>query len=143
MPVGSPTSGGWQFPALGADGQSAFYVVRRKEPFDVIGPPIAWVGGERIDAACSMADGRKATIAILPDSSGAVRVRFAVERKGEFEKLGVRLGAGEEEGFYGLMERVIQGNQGLSWGPGITDGLNLRGQVVDLYALPTVSLVSL
>jgi len=63
-----------------------------------------------------------------------------VESKGEFEKLGVRLRVGEAEGFYGLMERVVQGSQGLSWKPGITEGLDLRGQTVDLYTLPTVSI---
>ena len=37
------------------------------------------------------------------------------------------------------MERVVQGGQGFNWQPGMTQGLNLRGQSVDLYVLPTVA----
>ena len=38
------------------------------------------------------------------------------------------------------MERVVQGRQGLSWRPGIQTGMDLRGQTVYLYTLPTAAI---
>jgi len=128
------------FPDLWADGVSALYVWSRDDVVRLDGPPI----GRDIDGTTRLVyrteDGRIATVRLGPGPEETVRVEFTVESKGEFEKLGVSLRVGEADGFYGLMERVVQGSQGLSWEPGTTEGLNLRGQSVDLYTLPTVSI---
>ena len=47
--------------------------------------------------------------------------------------------AGEEEYFTGVFERVVDGLQDKSWEKGITAGLNLRGERVDVKLKPTVS----
>ena len=127
-------------PQLSAGETSAFYVWHKEGRIALDGPPT-----ERADEGVSYrvyrtVDGRVATIRILPGPEDTLRIDFSVEPKGEFEKLGVSFRVGETEGFYGLMERVMQGSQGLSWEPGMTEGLNLRGQSVDLYTLPTVSI---
>ena len=44
-----------------------------------------------------------------------------------------------EEYFTGIFERVVDGSQYRSWEKGITEGLNLRGQKVDVKLKPTVS----
>ncbi|MDH7603954.1 MAG: glycoside hydrolase family 31 protein [Melioribacter sp.] len=44
-----------------------------------------------------------------------------------------------EEYFTGIFERVVDGEQNKSWAKGITEGLNLRGQKVDVKLKPTVS----
>ena len=44
-----------------------------------------------------------------------------------------------DEYFTGVFERVIDGTQYKSWEKGITEGLNLRGQKVDVKLKPTVS----
>ncbi len=127
-------------PQLWADETSAFYVRHKDGRVALDGPPIERGDGEGSHLVYRTTDGRAATVRILPGPEGTLRVEFSVEVKGEFEKLGVSFRVGETEGFYGLMERVVQGSQGLSWDPGMTEGLNLRGQSVDLYTLPTVSI---
>ena len=44
-----------------------------------------------------------------------------------------------DEYFTGIFERVVDGSQYKSWEKGITEGLNLRGQKVDVKLKPTVS----
>lgn len=87
-------------------------------------------------------DGRVGTVEIVSGAEGAVVFNYAVSGKTPGEKLGARFTVGEEEGFYGLMERVVQGEQGESWKAGMTQGLNLRGQEVVLFVLPTLSVYS-
>lgn len=43
------------------------------------------------------------------------------------------------EYFTGIFERVVDGEQEKSWAKGITEGLNLRGQRIDVKLKPTVS----
>ena len=44
-----------------------------------------------------------------------------------------------DEYFTGIFERVVDGTQYKSWEKGITEGLNLRGQKIDVKLKPTVS----
>ena len=50
------------------------------------------------------------------------------------------MGASGDEYFTGLMERTVDGDQELSWAPGIKEAMNLRGQVITMIVKPTVSL---
>ncbi|MFC2099787.1 hypothetical protein ACFLSF_03035 [Candidatus Bipolaricaulota bacterium] len=128
------------FPALHSDDGSAFYVYASNERIELAGAPLERQDGEMSRLVYEMADGRTATITLSDGPDETIRVTFTVDAKGEYEKLGVQFRVGETEGFYGLMERVVQGSQGYSWEPGMTEGLDLRGQVVDLYTLPTLSI---
>jgi alpha-D-xyloside xylohydrolase len=127
-------------PALWADGRSAFYLRSGDRRIEPVGAPIEHATGEETRLVFAAQDGRMVTILLSAGPEGAVRVTFTVEPKGEFDTLGIQFRVSDAEGFYGLMERVVSGSQGLSWEPGMTEGLNLRGQIVDLYTLPTVSL---
>ena len=127
-------------PGLYVDGASALYVWSRDGVVRLDGPPSEREAGETVRLVYRIEDGRIGTVRIGPGPEETVRVEFVVEGKGEFEKLGVSFRVDAADGFYGLMERVVQGSQGLSWEPGMTEGLNLRGQSVDLYTLPTVSI---
>ncbi|MBN1181212.1 MAG: glycoside hydrolase family 31 protein [Bacteroidales bacterium] len=51
----------------------------------------------------------------------------------------INLKASENEYFTGIFERVVDGNQNESWAPGITTGMNLRGENIDMKLKPTVS----
>ncbi|MCB0639048.1 MAG: hypothetical protein KDC54_20605 [Lewinella sp.] len=51
----------------------------------------------------------------------------------------VNIGAGEDEYFTGIFERVVDGTQSESWKDGITTGMNLRGERVEMHLKPTVS----
>lgn len=46
----------------------------------------------------------------------------------------------KDEYFTGIMERLVDGPQQLSWAPGRTETLNLRGQKVDMILKPTISI---
>lgn len=51
----------------------------------------------------------------------------------------LNLKAGADEYFTGIFERVVDGVQNESWKTGITTGLNLRGERMDVKLKPTVS----
>ncbi|MFA5292844.1 MAG: TIM-barrel domain-containing protein [Phycisphaerae bacterium] len=53
---------------------------------------------------------------------------------------GFSIDAAGDEYFTGLMERVVDGAQKLSWEPGIKEAMNLRGQYITMIVKPTVSL---
>ncbi len=131
---------GEPLPGVGAEGAAAFYIWSRDGRALLDGSPIDRVDGASQRLVYRTDDDRTATVRVGPGPQGTVRIEFAAEPKGAFEKLGVSLHVGEREGFCGLMERVVQGSQGLSWETGLTEALDLRGQIVDLYTLPTVSI---
>jgi len=51
----------------------------------------------------------------------------------------VNMAASADEYFTGIFERVVDGHQNESWKEGITTGLNLRGERMDVKLKPTVS----
>jgi alpha-glucosidase (family GH31 glycosyl hydrolase) len=53
---------------------------------------------------------------------------------------GFSLNALDGEYFTGIMERVVDGEQELSWAPGIKEAMDLRGQYITMIVKPTVSL---
>jgi len=127
-------------PAIEAAARSCFYVVSGEDRVGVVVPRDEVQDEVERTIELRTEDNRAARLTIADGPEETLLLTFTVDRKGEFEKLGVSLRVGEDEGFYGLMERVVQGSQGLSWAPGLEAGLNLRGQTVDLYTLPTVSI---
>jgi alpha-D-xyloside xylohydrolase len=140
-PVGVNLHGeGLPSPSFGVGGQSAFYVASSGKLLRLEASGPIEMEGDRQQLHAVLEDGREAVVSGEPGPRGTVRIAFSVSGKGEFEKLGVDLAVSTTEGFYGLMERVVQGSQGLSWQPGMTEGLNLRGQSIDLYTLPTLSI---
>jgi len=73
--------------ALRADGRSAFYLVDGETRIDLVDPPV-----DRFDDAVTAlvfhtVDGRTVAMTVASAEEGAVQVRFAVDEKGEFEKL--------------------------------------------------------
>ncbi len=53
---------------------------------------------------------------------------------------GISISASPDEFFTGLFERVVDGVQTESWKKGIKTAMNLRGESVDMFVKPTVSL---
>jgi alpha-D-xyloside xylohydrolase len=84
-------------------------------------------------------------------SQGRV-VRVSLERSGDIFlfamnaepadgilRWGVAISATADEYFTGLMERVVDGHQQLSWSPLTREAMNLRGQRVEMIVKPTTS----
>ncbi len=131
-----------ELPALAAEGLPAFFVSKGYGRIELEGrAKVVEAPGLTVVTALTT-DGRAANLRIEAGPEGAVALHFTVEGLREAETLGVRLKVGAEEGFYGLMERVVAGSQGSSWEPGMSEGLDLRGQTVPLYVQPTVSVYS-
>ena len=128
--------------ALTDSGRSALYLTDRTTRVDLTGAPARSQDGAATLLSYQTTDGRTATVRIEGKQEGAAQVRFSVEGRREGELLGARFEVGADEGFYGLMERVVQGDQGESWEPGMTEALDLRGQEVLLFIRPTVSAYS-
>ncbi len=135
--VGIP---GQNFPGLAIDGHSAFYIASNDQRIYLEGEPICEDHDGFTRLTYNTSDGRVAIIAVSKGDHGSIIFEFSLEDRGEYEKLGVQFVVTKKEGFYGLMERVVQGSEGLSWSPDVEATLNLRGQIVDLYTIPTVSL---
>ena len=83
-------------------------------------------------------DGRTAAISVHPEEANYT-LRLSADPGGDIIRWGFEIGARPDEYFTGLMERVVDGPQQLSWVPGIKQGMNLRGQKVDMVVEPTTS----
>jgi alpha-D-xyloside xylohydrolase len=68
-------------------------------------------------------------------------LRVALAAAGaEPTRWGITLDLNSDEYITGLMERVVNGVQDNSWREGITEAMNLNGQVVDMIIEPTLSI---
>lgn len=124
----------------GQGGRGAFYVTDGKARVELDGFTEGRTEGAVAIWDGRLADGRAASLRLEARAEGSLALTFSANDLGPKERLGARFEVGTEEGFYGLMERVVQGSQNLSWDEGMTEGLDLRGQEVQLFVLPTISL---
>lgn len=69
-----------------------------------------------------------------------IRIRFTATPNYDIYRWGFSLKASPNEYFTGCFERVVDGDQRLSWQKGIKTALNLKGQVVNMSIRPTLSL---
>jgi len=124
------------------EGRSPFYIVSNEERHDLVGPYAVSEIEDGQLVTCKTHDGRDASIKLTAGPEASLEIRFNVTDAKVDEEWGVSFNVTEDEGFYGLMERVVQGPQDLSWREGMSEALDLRGQEVELYVLPTVSIYS-
>jgi alpha-glucosidase (family GH31 glycosyl hydrolase) len=76
----------------------------------------------------------------VKEANGNLEFEFKVENEAiKPEAWLLNLEAGKDEYFTGIFERVVDGRQDESWREGITTGLNLRGERMDVKLKPTVS----
>jgi alpha-glucosidase (family GH31 glycosyl hydrolase) len=83
--------------------------------------------------------GKKVTISFTKDKD-LYRIKLAAAGCENIVQWGFSLDADKDEYFSGLMERVVDGDQKLSWEPGIKEAMDLRGQYITMIVKPTVSL---
>lgn len=133
--------GGEPVVEVGDVSRSALYLNGWAGRVSLIGPPRVVEDGEGTTLTYRTSDGRSARVALRRVEEGAIQVRFSVAGKARWERLGITLRVSEGEGFYGLLERPVQGILHESFPPRDA-GFNLRGQEVWLYVLPTHALYS-
>ena len=104
------------------------------------------VDGKRIDlpelsvkSETRLADGRLVRLSTKRDGDNFT-VSLTARPTERVSKWGLAIEAGPQEYFTGVMERVIDGPQQLSWEAGQDHVLNLRGQKIDVILKPTTSL---
>lgn len=90
------------------------------------------------EAQSKTADGRMVTITVTPQGKD-FDIRMSAEPDADILNWGISITANEDEYFTGLMERVVDGPQHVSWAPGIQTAMDLRGQKVDMIVKPTTS----
>jgi alpha-D-xyloside xylohydrolase len=86
----------------------------------------------------AMPDGHVVRVSVTPEAS-RFAIGFTARPSSDIVRWGFAIESGADEYFTGLMERVVDGAQQLSWAPGITAAMNLRGQKVDMLVKPTTS----
>lgn len=92
----------------------------------------------RLETQTQMADGRVVTVTVKPDGKNFV-IHLGAQPDSGIVKWGLNLDAARDEYYTGLMERVVDGFQALSWLPGRKEAMNLRGQKVEMIIKPTTS----
>lgn len=97
-------------------------------------------GPGKFVASYSTTDDRQANVSLMVNESGNVDIKMTVEPEEGIELKGAGLKAHEDEHYFGLLERVVDGPQQASWEEGITAALDLRGQNVGMMVKPTVSI---
>ncbi len=85
-----------------------------------------------------MPDGRRVRLAITLEGKD-FNVGLSAEPSGDIVRWGLALDAGGDEYFTGIMERVVDGPQQISWAPGQSHGMDLHGQKIDMLLKPTTS----
>jgi len=89
----------------------------------------------------TMPDGHMIRVSVTPQS-GRFNIALTATPNTDIVRWGFALESGANEYFTGLMERVVDGAQALSWAPGITAAMNLHGQKIDMLVKPTTSIYS-
>lgn len=85
-------------------------------------------------------EGIKVLLTVKKSSPAGVDFSFSVEEENvSANKWYLNIRSIPDEYFTGIFERVVDGNQRESWKEGITTGLNLHGEVVEMHLKPTVS----
>ncbi|RMD93546.1 MAG: hypothetical protein D6814_15510, partial [Calditrichaeota bacterium] len=83
--------------------------------------------------------GRKVEIRMIPEGPNWA-ISFKAIPDADILRWGFQIKAQSDEFFTGLMERVVDGPQKLSWQSGQSTALNLNGQHVEMRVKPTVSI---
>ena len=85
-------------------------------------------------------DKRLASVTLEKTTDGLMNIILKLKPSDGVLQVGVTIGSLPEEGYYGLMERTVDGHQNKSWDSGIKTGLNLRGEKVTMLVSPTLGI---
>ncbi len=94
----------------------------------------------RFRALYTTTDGRTAEISVRKGKHRNFVVTFRVKPATGVQECGEKFAAPPREHFTGLMERVRGTRDKEGWQPGLTTGLDLRGEKVSMFVRPTVAI---
>ena len=122
------------------DVSALFYVTEKGEQY-LTGLDDVIENNETVySAEYETTDGRKAVVSIEKTEDSFMVVDLKVTPARGVKQIGATIKSLPGEGYYGLMERTVDGNQTNSWNSQIKVGLNLRGQKVTMLVRPTLGL---
>lgn len=93
-----------------------------------------------LENSAKMPDGRVVKISLKPDGLNNFLIKLVAQPDADIIKWGLSIDSAKNEYYTGLMERVVDGPQQASWAPGLKEGMNLRGQKVEMIVKPTTSI---
>ena len=85
-------------------------------------------------------DKRKAKVTIKINTNGLINIVFTIVPDKGVNQIGAMITSQKEEGYYGLMERTVDGHQNKSWDTKTNASLNLRGRKVTMMVTPTLGI---
>ena len=97
-------------------------------------------GDNEITATYVTSDKRFGKVVIGSDANGFVSMKITVIPTEDVKRKGIIIKSNADEHYYGLLERTVDGPQGLSWKPSITQALDLRGQKVEMAVKHTLGI---
>lgn len=124
----------------GGDRSSFFYITGQDTQYVREQQEVIVDNTDHFEARYATTDGRTATVVLRKQPEGSLKLHFAVSPDSGIVRKGITIAAEKGESYYGLMERVVDGDQEKSWQPGIDQALDLRGQKLTMYVKPTVSI---
>lgn len=117
-----------------------FYITESDTHYVSIPDSVVAETQNQYEAYFQTTEGRSARIELNVEDNGVISLHFSISPDSGIVRKGIMIAAGANESFYGLMERVVDGDQNLSWQPGIQEALDLRGQKLTMLVKPTVSI---
>ncbi|MBN1787147.1 MAG: glycoside hydrolase family 31 protein [Sedimentisphaerales bacterium] len=115
------------------------FLQTRKEKFFLKDEPVITRDKNSLTAVWDLTGGKKVTVGFVVNKD-SVNIDLKAVGVDDIYKWGFSLDATENEYFTGLMERVVDGEQDLSWAPQTRTAMNLKGEYLTTVVKPTVSL---
>jgi alpha-glucosidase (family GH31 glycosyl hydrolase) len=119
---------------------SPFFFETKNEKYLLQGKPDASSISENVTSFEWFLSGNKQIKIIFNKEASSYKIELQTQGIEEIIKWGLVIDSTKNEYFTGIMERVVDGPQTLSWQSGIKEALNLHGQVMTTVVKPTVSL---
>ncbi len=122
------------------DASALFYVTSQGEQYLTSRSGVEENNEYVYSAVYKTTDSRKAVVKLQKNDDGLMAIDMKIIPSDGIEKVGAMIKAHPGEGYYGLMERTVDGGQSKSWDPKTKADLNLRGQKVTMLVTPTLGL---
>ena len=122
------------------DASALYYVTDKGEQYLTNKQSVKENTANIYSAVYKTTDNREAVVTINKNENGFLVIDMKITPFDKIIKVGATIKALPNEGYYGLMERTVDGHQKKSWDPETKASLNLRGQKVTMQVTYTLAL---